>query len=283
MFKRFGLLVIVAVMLVVSCLSVSLAEEEVTDGENFWESHSEYYGEYNEDEYPDYMNSVIMDDPEYFLYWDEDVDPVDVVLTDDPIANESYFVTHEWHDREAKVVPVFGSNQLPCALEDLCNYFSVKDQILTLPAEQTEQYSWIPLFYVSSRCGSFLMPNEEHDSIAALTSKNCVLRIQDGIVALMDTFIYSGINDDFTEFVIDQLGSPKCVLVKESQVQKEGFGYSNYTLCYQYGDMWMLVEIAEDYSKADDMPCTQWMDEISFTYMNPENFMEWLGYDQILY
>lgn len=283
MFKRFGLLVIVAVMLVVSCLSVSFAEEEVADTENFWESHSEYYGEYNEDEYPDYMNSVIMDDPEYFLYWDEDVDPVDVILTDDPIVNESYFVTHEWHNREAKVVPTFGSNQLPCALEDLCDYFGVKDQILTLPAEQTEQYSWIPLFYVSSRCGSFLMPNEEHDAIAALTSKNCVLRIQDGIVALMDTFIYSGINDDFTEFVIDQLGSPKCVLVKESQVQKEGFGYSNYTLCYQYGDMWMLVEIAEDYSKADDMPCTQWMDEISFTYMNPENFMEWLDYDQILY
>ena len=283
MLKQFGVLMIVVVMMVVSCLPVGIAEEYTVTDENFWESNSEYYGEYDEDEYPDYMNSVILDDPEYFLYWDEDVDPVDIRLTEEAIPNASYFVTHDWHGHEAKVLPTFGSTMLPCAMEDLCQYFGVYDQIMTLPDQQTAKYRWVPLFYVADRCGSFLMPNEEPDAIAALGSKNCILRMQDGIVALMDTFVYSGINDDFTAFVLEQLGSPQCVLVRESQMQEEGFGYSNYTLCYQYGDMWMLLEIVEDYSEVNNMPCTQWMDEISFTYMKPENFMEWLDYDQILY
>lgn len=276
MLKRIGLLVCVVVFLMVCGLA--MAEDT-----GFWDNYDDYFADRYNDEYPDYTTATIMDDPEYYMYYEDDVDPVDVSFTEESIPNTSYLFNNEWRNKEAKTVPVFGSITLPCNLEEIMDYFGVKDQIWNFAPEKTIGYSWIPLFRVSFRCGSFLMPDTESDVSSALQSKNYVLRIKDGIVALLDTFMYSGDGTDFTEFVLNQLGSPKCILARGDQLQEQGYGYCNYTLCYQYDDLWFLVEMVEDCSGDTGNPTVQWMDEISFTRMNPEDFMEWLDYDQIIY
>lgn len=282
MVKRFYTILVVLVLLV--CVgSVAFAENDNTGDENFWKAYDGYFEDRYDEEYPDYTTATIMDDPEYYMYYEDDVDPVDVRLTEEPIANESYLVKKDWHGHEATVKPVFGSIELPCAMEQLFEYFGVKDQIWNFYPERTAKYSWIPLFHVSFRCGSFLMANSEQDVSSAMNSQNYILRVKDGIVALLDTFMYSDNDGDFVDFVLKKLGSPKCVLAKSDQIADTGYGYCNYTLCYQYDDMWMLMEIVEDYTGDTGEKSVQWMDELTFTYMNPEDFMGWLDYDQIIY
>lgn len=275
--KKFVSLLVVLTMLFVTV--ASFAEDVTTDDASFWDNYSDYFN-YTDDEYPDYSTATIMDDPEYFMYYDDDVDPVDVRLTEDAIPNISYLVANDWHGYDATITPVFGGVTLPCNIDDILTYFEVRDQIFNLVPEKTEKYSWVPLFRIAYRCGSFLLSNDCQDVIDSLNTNQYVLRIKDGIVALLDTFIYDESYGSFMDFILQKLGSPNCILVKESQMQETGYGYSNYTICYQYGDMWLLIEVVEDYSEGT---AVQWLDEIGFTYMDPSSFMEWLDYDQIIY
>jgi hypothetical protein len=275
--KKFVSLLVSLVMLFVA--TASFAEDATTNDASFWDNYSDYFN-YTDEEYPDYSTATIMDDPEYFMYYEDDVDQVDVKLTEDAIPNISYLVANDWHGYEATVTPVFGETTLPCNIDDILTYFEVRDQIFNFAPERTEKYSWVPLFRIAYRCGSFLLSNDCSDVIDALNTNRYVLRIKDGIVALLDTFIYVESYGSFMDFILQKLGSPKCILVKENQMQETGYGYANYNLCYQYGDMWFLIEVAEDYS---DGIAVQWLDEIGFTYMNPADFMEWLDYDQIIY
>lgn len=279
--RKILMFVTVCVLCMVGIFSSGMAEDavEITEDGAF----SEYEG--SEDDYPDYMNSVIMDDPEYFLYWDEDVDPVDVILTEEPVENNTFILRHQWHNYYAIQDVKFGPIEMPCSADELMEYFGVKDQILTLPAQQKELYSWIPLFNVSFRCGSFLMDTASAESgiSTILGDRTYVFRLSDATTALLDTFMYTGDGSDFVYFVITQLGSPKCILAKENQLEDTGYGYSNYTLCYQYNDLWMLIEVVEDYTGEVGKPTVQWMDELSFTYLSPESIMTWLNYDKILY